>query len=407
MLAAPKAPKGLSAGVRWSGDRMEATTVPLSDPEPGEVELLEAAGLDAARWAVDEDTVRASVWQQQVDGYLTWLRAFRFEPVRRDSGRAVKRDELEAQAVALLDGWVPETVPPEWVSGGGDAFAVFLSDWQLGKDEGDGLTGDAPGTVGAVARVRRMIDKVHARILGLRESGRPCERLYVFLLGDLVEGCDGFYAQQSFRADRDRRSQVRLVRRLLIDALKVWAPLFGETVVAVVAGNHGENRKDGKSFTTFADNDDVAVVEQVADVFELGGHPLADRIRWAIPEDRLHLTIDVAGIPLGIAHGHQLTGGGKKHSGTKARDYWAEQAFGLDALADARLFVTAHFHHFTTTQYAAEKDGPGRWHFQTPAEDGGSAWWRELSGQSASSATLTMRVGSGLPLGWADLELIA
>jgi len=36
-------------------------------------------------------------------------------------------------------------------------------------------------------------------------------------------------------------------------------------VVGAVPGNHGESRRGSKAFTTFEDNDDLAVFEQVAE----------------------------------------------------------------------------------------------------------------------------------------------
>ena len=47
-------------------------------------------------------------------------------------------------------------------------------------------------------------------------------------------------------------------RSNLIKALKEWSPMFKNVVVACGPGNHGENRKNGKAYTTFGDNFDVA-----------------------------------------------------------------------------------------------------------------------------------------------------
>lgn len=394
----PRPPKGWTAGVKWDGEVPYGTSLPTVEMDPDEKRIVELMGVDPDVWAIAPGTLKVTTWNQQrrQDVEPNWLKAYR--------GQLVERETLEATAVdveackAEIAAWQPDVSPPEWTLDKDDSFVVVLSDWQTGKDEGNG------GTNELVGRILRSVDAVEGRIRELRAAGRPLSELVVLLLGDLVEGCDGFYAQQTFTVDRDRRSQVKIVRRLIRDALKRWVPLFGRVTVAAVAGNHGENRKDGRSYTTFADNDDVAVVEQVADI--LSETPIGDRIQYAIPSDRLHQTVWAGGVPIGIAHGHQLGGGAKAHSGRKALVWWKDQAFGLDALNSARLLFTGHFHHFTCTQFAHEDDGAGRWHFQAPAMDGGSDWFKERSGESATAATLTLRVSAAEPLGWSDLAVL-
>jgi hypothetical protein len=69
---------------------------------------------------------------------------------------------------------------------------------------------------------------------------------------------------QTFSVELDRRQQVKLVRRMLVTMLTEWGRLPVQMVVGCVPGNHGENRRGGKAFTTFEDNDDLAVFEQAA-----------------------------------------------------------------------------------------------------------------------------------------------
>lgn len=384
-----KAPKGWEPGVRMEGDTGEGVTVPTVEPDPDERQVLTLMGLDADRWAV-VGSLRVSTWQSAAGD---WLYAYRAQVARREDAEA-HRVDLD-DCLAAIAGWTPPDVPAE---DGDDAIVVALSDWQLGNGEGG-------GSVATVQRVLRMIDGVERRIQELRALGRPVGWLYVFLLGDLVEGCDGFYAMQQYGTDADRRSQVKVVRRLLLEALTRWAPYFpeGQTVVAGVAGNHGENRKDGKAYTTFADNDDVAVIEQVADVFQSHREDVLRAVRFVVPDDRLALTIDVAGTPVGIVHGHQFGGGANAQK--KALEWWKGQAFGLrDGLSEARILVSAHFHHLTVTEHVAEEDGAGRWHFQTPAMDGGSRWFADLTGSTSKAGTLTFRVTA---TGWDDLAVVS
>ena len=58
-----------------------------------------------------------------------------------------------------------------------------------------------------------------------------------------------------------------------------------------VPGNHGENRKNGKAFTTFGDNFDVAIFDEVAEIFQ--ENPAYKHVKFVIPENDLWLTVEV------------------------------------------------------------------------------------------------------------------
>ena len=100
---------------------------------------------------------------------------------------------------------------------GNSSFVVCLSDWQMGKRDGD-------GTQGIVKRIEQMIPDVTARIKDLKKNGVDLANLYVFGLGDFVDGGDGFYPMQEFSVEYDLRRQKMIARRLLIKAIKTWAP---------------------------------------------------------------------------------------------------------------------------------------------------------------------------------------
>jgi predicted phosphodiesterase len=266
-------------------------------------------------------------------------------------------------------------------------LVVVVADWQVGKRDGDGLKG-------LVERWMTAIDSVDARWKELQKLKRPLQGILVLCVGDLVEGCGDHYAMQTFSVELDRRDQVKVARRLLRDALIRWSKYAPEIQVAAVAGNHGENRKGGKAFTTFNDNDDVALVEQVAEIFsanpEAFGH-----IKFAIPRDQLTLTVEVAGKIIGITHGH-LAGGGSTAE-NKLRQWLANQALGKQSIADCDILVTGHYHHFRAADW-----GGILW-FQAPTLDGGSFWWQQLSGQHSQAGVLTFVVSE---LGASDLQIL-
>ena len=110
-------------------------------------------------------------------------------------------------------------------------------------------------------------DRTLVRLKELRKVGRGVSTVYLVGLGDLVEQCSGHYAMQSFQTDLDRREQMRLARRLILRFVDLLVGAGYKVVLGAVPGNHGENRNSaGKAYTTWTDNDDLAVFDGVAEV---------------------------------------------------------------------------------------------------------------------------------------------
>jgi len=273
---------------------------------------------------------------------------------------------------------------------GEGVFVVVLADWQIAKPDGDGLKG-------TVQRILEGIDSVEKRVKELRRINRPLGRLIVLWTGDSIEGCVGHYAQQTFGVELDRRDQVKVARRLLRDALMRWSKLFDDVSVVAVAGNHGENRNSGgKSYTSLNDNDDLAIVEQVAEIFQANPEAYG-HVRFAIPKDRLSLTIEAAGWILGITHGHAAKIAG---SGTEQKlKRWLEgQSLGKQPIGDCDVLVSGHYHHFRIADW-----GGCVW-LQAPALDGGSDWWEQMTGHSSDVGVLTFCMYANKRI--ADVEVL-
>ncbi len=274
---------------------------------------------------------------------------------------------------------------------GKSSMIVCLSDWQMGKRDGD-------GTKGIVARIEQMIPDVTARIKELRKSGVDLAHLYVVGLGDIVEGCEGFYPMQEHSIEYDLRRQKMIARRLLVKSLKEWAPLFKNVVVACVPGNHGENRKNGKAFTTFGDNFDVAIFDEAAEIFQ--ENPAYKHVKFVIPENDLWLTLDVSGTIIGLAHGHQFRTGGR-YSHQKAVAWLSGQAFGMTEMGDADILISGHFHHLFVVNEGK------RTLMQCPSVDGGSEWFENMTGKSSYAGTLTFSITPGkTQLQWDNLKVL-
>ena len=82
----------------------------------------------------------------------------------------------------------------------------------------------------------------------------------------------------------------------------------------------------------------------------------------------------------GMAHGHQ---------GRDMIKWWQGQVMGNCSVAQAEILNVGHLHH-----YHAKSVGT-RLFVQSPAMDGGSAWFRDKSGLESHPGIVSMVVGAG------------
>ena len=364
-------------GVSWQGDEGTITTEPMEgESHPDWSGVLRLWGLDPEHFTVVEP-VLFNVWGDTL-GVLN----------RQWKGKVIRKGKQETADIESLIQEIKKHKPRERKPiEGGASLVVCASDWQTGKRDGDGLKG-------LVGRWLQAIDDVEFRLKELKKLGRPIDSITVLCLGDLVEGCDGHYDIQTFTVEVDRRDQVKIARRLLRDALIRWSRIVPSITVAAIGGNHGENRKNGKAFTTLGDNDDVALVESVAEIFQANPEAYG-HIKFAIPTDELSLTLEVHGKIIGITHGH-LARSGQGVEG-KLRRWIADQTLGRQRIGDCDILVTGHYHSFKLADWGGVK-----W-LQAPALDGGSVWWRQSTGEIADVGVLTFLVSSQ---GVSDIQLL-
>ena len=325
-----------------------------------EAEVLREMGYDPETHFIVGD-VRVSRWQSGDN----WNTSYKAKVAERPSGASV--DEL----VARLKRHRKHTPQPtgDW------SFVVNLADWQIGKKDGDGVSGTTD-------RLLQMVDDVESRIRELRRLKRPIGHLVIAGLADLAEGCVGHYASQTFSVELNRREQLRLVRALLTEAISRWAKLFDRVTVLAVPGNHGENRLDGKAFTSVGDNDDVAVFEAVKEAFDMVPEAYG-HIEWILPENQIEVVLPI-GPGVCFTHGHIAGRGATPQE--KQVNWWKGQVFGGLAAGNAQILVTAHFHHFQVSERS------GRLWLQCPAQDGGSDWFERATGEWSRPGTLTFVV---------------
>jgi predicted phosphodiesterase len=375
-------PRGWEPGVVWSGD----DGVGVSKPQPfdgGEVDhaaLLTEWGFDPDRYEID-GALEYRQWDASVgDGLVQRMRYYKAKIVPRSSLPMSSLDDL----LKTVKGHKKlKKAPPT----GDSAFVVALADWQLGKTD---IGGDSQTTT---EKILAMIDSVTERVAELRKTGRELGTLYVLGLGDMIERCSGFYANQEFVTDLTEAEQEELAVHLILKAVRDWSAIFETVVVAAVVGNHGENRQGGKANTDrIRDNADTKVFKTVALVMQENpdryGH-----VSFVIPKDRSTMCLDICGVTVGIAHGNQYSS-----AANAFQNWWKGQTLGYQPVADATILVTGHYHHLKVNQY-----GP-RTHIQVPAMDPGSRWYSEGSGMESPSGTVTFVMSED---GWADMQVIS
>ena len=379
--------QALKPGLDWDGESVEVTSEVYTEPVRDWDTLIEELGYDPELHEIIEP-VKISAWDVPSDGGVKKL--YSYKVGIRSKQKSQYRDEDFKELVSIIKKHRPQK-KDEIKAGNEGTMFIFLSDWQAGKADGDGVEG-------FVKRLMNRIDLIADRINELKKLGRVINKIVVVGLGDMVEGCEGHYASQTFTVQLNRRQQVRLVRRLIVTLLIKIAKLADEIEVYAVPGNHGENRKDGRAYTTRGDNDDVSVFEMAAEIF--AANPQAyGHINFFIPEDELYAIAKApGGRNVGFVHGHVTAGGADPQK--KVRDWWKDQAFCKNDIGFVDILVTGHYHHLSIIEYDDQTI-----HIQAPSEDGGSVWYKDLKGVDSRPGTLTFLVdSSGKP--YRDMEVL-
>ena len=252
-------------------------------------------------------------------------------------------------------------------------FCIALADFQIGKE----------GTEEAIERFIDYIPKIKAQIKQIQKV-EPLEQVLFAGLGDLVESCSNHYNMQEFSTIMDERSQQKVARRMIYTLIKEIMPLFSKGLVCFIGGNHGENRKNGRAYTTFADNKDVMLAEELQEIFK-ESPAYSKNLDFIIPDNELHLTIEISDVAILLLHGHQMRGAG--NSQAKARKWLSDQAFSRNATADADIVLHGHYHFFSAYESS------DRLILQAPTLDSGSEWFENTKGDRSRAGMLTFVIG--------------
>ena len=384
-------PTGWEPSLQWDGSKGSITTGPLaSEPDASIWEILIADwGLDPSRTQVVDGSLQIRAWDTTRDGETIRMKYYRATIEPRTGGR----DHADIKALCELV--EKRKAKPVTAELGDLSFVVLLSDWQLGK--GNEVNGGSKETT---ERILHAIDSAVKRLKDLKKVGRPCSQVILAGLGDLVEGCEGWYPMQTWASDLTDREQDKLARRLILHAIDSFVDAGYPVVAFGVPGNHGENRRNGKAFTDWLDNRDYAAFETVSEILAANPERYAN---VAMPNvmnaDDLSGTLDISGVPCSFIHGHQVRNG--TNAQAKLEGWWKGQALGRTPVSDAEILFSGHLHHLVVSEVT------GRTVIQVPAMDGGSKWFTASSGSSSQAGMVTLTVGRTAGLrGWSDLLVV-
>lgn len=381
----PEHPQGWEPGVAMKKGMKTGTITsrPTINPNPEFSELLKDWGFSPDDYQILDNTLQVRTWDMNMGGGETqqaWY--YKATIIAKDLALTDKDyDRLSKWILSHKRKPKPKIKKPQ------RSFFVAISDLQLGKRDGG-------GTEAIIGRFLEKIDLVKERYEFLIKGGMEFDQLTVVGLGDIVEGCLGFYPDQTFSVELDNRSQIKVARKLISKALVEWSKDFPLVVVGAVPGNHGTKRvAKGVAPTGQMDNGDLEVFEQIGEIF--AQNKTYDHVKFIIP-DSPHLTFNVCGTVCSFTHGHAIGGGGGKPE-VKVMNWWKNQAFGWQHPGDSKLLISGHYHHYI------HKTDPRSW-FQVPSLDE-STWFKEQTGKSTQQGLFTLVI-EGTEKGWSNAEVV-
>ncbi|TCC19982.1 hypothetical protein [Kribbella sindirgiensis] len=339
---------------------------------PGEADesaarfYLEAKGENPDEWEVTG--FRSGEWTM-ANGETGVSNRYSFKRISAPGRLPVPVDEL----VELVQDYTPVLNRPE----GSHGFLVLLGDMQFGKIDGDGPSG-------TLARTIDCLNKAADRLVAYSEMF-DIGHVHVAWLGDHIEGFESQGGSNVWRTQLTLNEQIRLTRRVMLHALRLFAPMGAKVTMAAVPGNHGEAvRFNGKGVTRYDDSHDTESLIAVADAAQLNPEAFG-HVEFFVPTtDELTVLVEVAGTKIAHAHGHSWRPG--KHF-----DWWRGQAFNkASAMHVADLLVAGHLHHEFID---SDTD---RQFIQPPAMESESTWWRHAKGTGGAPGLIVAVTKDGL-----------
>lgn len=322
-------------------------------------DLLKMAHLSPETWEVVPQTNQ--IWLKEVGSGKRRSIFFRF---RKKTTESKWLSELLAKQI------MPINRTDAGMDAQGDPLVVCFADLQLGKAQE--RLGGTP----------ELIDRFHnilGQLVDLVIEENPRE-LVIADLGDACEGTSNHTSvSQAVTNDIPQSEQLRLVQRLLTEAIISLSPYCGETIVTGVDSNHMQERLANGKQNGHGDYG-VANLRSIKDAFELLEFNLEPKFVLPTPLDSgTHISVE--GLNIAFTHGHDAG------TVTKMPQWLANQAAVQgNPYGKANVCCFGHFHHFTAV--SSRK----RLILGCPALESGSNWVERAQGEVSDPGVLTFRV---------------
>lgn len=334
------------------------THEPISDWS----EVFRQFKLDPEVFEIVADTVRMSQWQQSKA-----LENGDRDVVTLYSTRAQfrkKQTELDLPALYAAGKARPrarvKTTPTE------RATIAFIADPQIGKT---GRRGGTPELIDRMAEKREKLDA----LLKVRKPS-------LVGIGDIGDGFEGFESGGNPMFTND----LSLVQQMdcygtelysLVEMAHRHAPVKG----AGVPSNHTAWRNGRQNLGNPQDDLGLHVQKQMLKVAAAAKMD----VQWAFPAPYDEsVTMTFFDTVLGMVHGNQFSPGG-------AVPWWEKQTFGAQAIANADVMVSGHYHTFSAAVAGRNPStGRQRYHLGAPTLDNGSDWYRAIAGRDSDPGML-------------------
>lgn len=418
------APKAYRAGrITRDGQTIVTTKpVPAEAGTPEEYELLERHGFDPDRWRI-VGPVKSSTWtayipaeyreaaaelvgsdrvgeaeldrgdggsvtegpggfdspqvsegsaaSELLDQFTFEAKAFKFTVEKRPADEPPVDELVEAIQSAgplyfspRLKGMKPALLDVE------QPYVVAVGDTQIGKEL------DSP-TDELIERFQELMLLASGPAEAMQLTGSKLEHIHLPWLGDCIEGMNSQNGRLRWRTRLTITEQVRVLRRLMLWQVQLFAPLAERVTVVSVPGNHDE--ANARDLDTRSDDSwAIDALVQVADALELAGG--YDHVECYVPgPDERAVVLEVGETLVAHSHGHE-------HRHGKHFEYWAGQAFGGQPMGEASLWLQGHGHHLHL-----QEDGRRKW-VQVPAVERESVWWKHKTGTGGSPGIVTFQL---------------
>ena len=383
----PKASPDWTPGVEMNGAKGSITTkaIPKGNPNWNEwIDYWLGDGASKDFYVREDEPVNFRTWQGWGENGIQNFYYFKANIYARKNNKYQDKELKKLISNAKRK----KAVDPD-KSKNKKAFVICMSDWQVGKE----------GTENMLDRYYKGLDSIAEQIKHLKRKHKDLDKLIIAGLGDLVESCSGHYPMQTFTTVLDERQQKTLARQMLLDAFNRFSKDFNEVLGLCALGNHGEKRIGTKAYTTFGDNKDGELFDEVAEV--LKADPSKKHVKFTIPDNSLAYSVEVLpGTVLTLAHGHQA----KRGTTPAARvENWFNKMASKQSKGGfyaTNVLLVGHYHH----HWSKENE---RLMLGCTTLDDGSQWFEEGGGDKSLPGITTLVLHSTKDLRkWSDIEIL-